>query len=65
MDMLSYLPANLERVGLNEREYNTLGDAKSFNNFTAFHQMKKHHSVLSTLLQSKQSNVKGTPINGN
>jgi hypothetical protein len=65
MDMLSYLPANLKRVGLAEREYSTLGDAKSFNNFTVFRQMKKHHSVLSTLLQPNQSNVKGTLISGN
>jgi hypothetical protein len=65
MDMLSYLPANLERVGLTERGYNALGDAKSFNNFTAFRQMKKNHSVLSTLLQPNQTSVKGTPIIGN
>jgi hypothetical protein len=36
-----------------------------FNNFTAFRQMKKHHSAISTLLYPKQTNVKGTPINGN
>ncbi|KAI8880984.1 hypothetical protein K501DRAFT_335006 [Backusella circina FSU 941] len=67
---LSYLPIDLTKAGLQKWEFNTLGDQKSFNNFTTTHQMKKRHSgivsfyldKITKLISLRKTKVKGTDI---
>ncbi|KAI8880959.1 hypothetical protein K501DRAFT_335048 [Backusella circina FSU 941] len=62
VDVLSYLPVNLPKTGLLEWEFNTLGDQKSFNSFTAFHQMRKHYSSFLSATHPRRTKVSGKAI---
>jgi hypothetical protein len=55
----------LENTGLLKWECNTLGDQKSFYNFTAFHQMKKRTSAIWNLIPLRTIKVEGKNIDGN